>query len=345
MMRRLFWSCAAVLVVVSAGIYVAGSAAVQYPDSLLGRSVVLAYHLGIDYNPFYAAGQTMAERVGEALRQSHFLQSCSPKCCSRMSSCMEAQHYFPTFRDPGLEREVSDGHQSQLNALPASSMELSTKKMPEECDSAGKVEGCEQIDIDFKLGIPLEQTGAIPASFSVCDDGAGPFKFIPPAEEEVEEEAPATMPYLNNDCPDQAASSLLDVWWGLVRLFKMGEPSHEESEPALTQPQDPPNCQEDPNYHHQYPGCPYHGGGDAGVCPYTGRSYPSCDKPEATPDQGCPVESKPASKPKRKSKQELEDDVKNQTGTGEERRVHPEVDTTDFRPSDAQKGEFDPFPM
>jgi hypothetical protein len=54
----------------------------------------------------------------------------------------------------------------------------------------------------------------------------------------------------------------------------------------------PPNCQEDPHYHHQYPGCPYTGG-----CPYQGgHGYP-------TMKDFAPPQIEKDKKPKKKKKE------------------------------------------
>lgn len=127
--------------------------------------------------------------------------------------------------------------------------------------------------------------------------------------------------------------------------------SGEESEMV---PGMPPDCREDPHHDHQYPACPYMGG-----CP--GMHHvppPSIAEPKVKVKK-----KKTASKP-----ETVEDPGVHQTKFEEIAEPHmsreikpsrryapawkergsypeePEVDTMEFRPSDAKKGEFDPKP-
>jgi len=96
----------------------------------------------------------------------------------------------------------------------------------------------------------------------------------------------------------------------------------------------PPTCRENDDCIHEYPGCPQ----SSQVCPYTGRSVapekrpvdaeeqevlppPKVRKEPACPCSPCEKEGCPACKPM------------------------PNVGTSEFRPGDAKKGEFDRVPF
>jgi hypothetical protein len=87
-----------------------------------------------------------------------------------------------------------------------------------------------------------------------------------------------------------------------------------------------PDCQEDPAYHHQYPGCPYNG-----PCPKSSNVPPPArSKKNAAPFGDELQESSPESKTNSDAKKLLK------KGTGPERKS--KVDTTECRPSDIAFG-------
>ena len=124
----------------------------------------------------------------------------------------------------------------------------------------------------------------------------------------------------------------------------------EESESAA------PDCQVDPNYHKQYPGCPYMGGDPAThhcPSPMTGpapmhhhrkkvKASPIVDpKPDAEEAEESPSDAAvpfPMDRPASERPQNLG------PTPDEDMPHHPEVDTMEFRKSDAKEGEFDPQP-
>jgi hypothetical protein len=146
---------------------------------------------------------------------------------------------------------------------------------------------------------------------------------LPMPAEEPAEDQPADVPAAVVDTPEPAGAG-------------------EESE---AMPGTPPDCREDPHHDQQYPGCPYMGG-----CPGNMRTCPS---------------PTPAEKKKEKDASAQPDVVEDTTirrikyeefaTPSAERPVHPDhfdwvpampkVDTMEFRPSDAQPGEFDPKPF
>jgi len=107
----------------------------------------------------------------------------------------------------------------------------------------------------------------------------------------------------------------------IVPTPKASQGGAEEAEPS--HPSRPANCQEDPSYDLQYPGCPYTG-------PRSGKQTPN--------DPLLPLQEHKGVSPSNLMMQP-------KPKLNEEVPAHPEVDTMEFRPSDAQDGDFDPHPL
>jgi hypothetical protein len=141
---------------------------------------------------------------------------------------------------------------------------------------------------------------------------------------------PTVMPYADDDDND-TGPSLFDSWFGRLRK-PVANGSGEESE--SNGDRFAPDCKEDPNYHHHYPACPY-----IGTCPYSGRSYTGQTESDARPmheTKKIPITdlTPPGTRAHRLSGlSNLEETDRNQ--------AHPEVDTMEFRPSDAKNGELE----
>ena len=134
------------------------------------------------------------------------------------------------------------------------------------------------------------------------------------------------MPYADDSAEAPIDSSL--------RLFR-GKPSEdfggEESE--VHSPRGIPSCQEDPAYNYQYPGCTY-----TGSCPGAGPGSPAIPREyNGKPQQNFGL-TQPAVHP-------LKPAPSRKYTRDEECPVHPEVDTMEFRRTDAKEGEFDRRPF
>jgi hypothetical protein len=168
---------------------------------------------------------------------------------------------------------------------------------------------------------------------------------MPKIEDTTEE--PQTMPYVEEDTEHQDDLGFpfsAFLFWLKKEAAKSVPPkAGSELVPEATSPEPeapteaptPPNCQEDPNYHHQYPGCPYTGG-----CPYHGgHGYPTMKdfappkiekEKKKTKKKKKEIKATPTSMLKKMSESLLED-LKN---TPSPRRCG--VDTMECRPSDAR---------
>lgn len=192
--------------------------------------------------------------------------------------------------------------------------------------------------------VPAEQPEAGPSDPNIkptpgCDHAGveeGPCPGHEPGLSEESEPEPATMPSITDENPDQermpyaqdaprsshaCCCRLLGRLLGnavaqVMQYLVSTEPGGEE-ESSLGSPGQPPKCVEDPDGPIQYPECPHLGG-----CP------------RCTPD---PKAAAPKKQPGGQSAAPRRDSKVCPT--------HPQVDTTEFRPSDARNHEFDRIPF
>lgn len=154
-------------------------------------------------------------------------------------------------------------------------------------------------------------------------------RFMPPCTDD--EDAPATMPYAHRYADEEPQPvGFIDVRTPKdLSAAKADEGASEESEIPFDR--NPANCQKDPNFQYQYPGCPYTGAAPAG------RSASHGSAPETATDPHSDKKSSPPNVDSRlKSKLPP-------AGSGEEQEdatPHTDVDTMEFRPTDARNGEF-----
>ena len=183
----------------------------------------------------------------------------------------------------------------------------------------------------------------------------------PPLEHE---QFPTTMPRCSdeedslaeaNKTSDKNSNDALFEFW--LSLFQ--NVAREDNDMNGTEPQDashyfhdeePPQCLEDPAYQHQYPGCPYTGKSDKSVQPKAIDSIPSAKPKNPMKTSADDLKQGSTDLPKIEwGKYELPARLRQLLpGEGNEsgnEPTHPEVDTMEFRPSDARQGEFNPRPI
>lgn len=132
--------------------------------------------------------------------------------------------------------------------------------------------------------------------------------------------------------PNEAVAAEMDLaqmWLALFGDFPKKNPKDQPATPAagtggseeseLVHPGRPASCQEDPSYDRQYPACPY-------ISPLQRKNTPAV-----------PLHMQPSEDSKNRGSDPL--------GAREEVPVHHEVDTMEFRPTDALDGEFAPHPL
>jgi hypothetical protein len=149
-------------------------------------------------------------------------------------------------------------------------------------------------------------------------------EYMPPCIDD-DEPAPATMPYADDAAV--APPKLRSKRW---RRMPNDYSGCEESEAGA--PIHGADCREDPAYPYQYPGCPYVG---PSATPGVYHRLPAMPRELPPPEvyRSSHKPSAPATPPAKKSANDAECPA------------HPEVDTMEFRRSDAKEGEFDRIPF
>jgi hypothetical protein len=315
--------------------YLAASYAFHHPESMLAQCILSSFHLGLDRNPFFRMGQTVGQTVYQVSR-AEFTDSdqtteeeeqplCVPPDRSEAPKSVECQAISPEQRD----------------------FIIQTIK--------------EQLFTPSEAVVPRVNGGT---SFSALhcipipnDDEDLP-KFMPPCEDDDDCSA-----ILHGSAQKEAKNShdpLFQFWLGLFESVAKDASDlkgvEEQEHSNYFHDEEPPQCLEDPAYQQQYPGCPF-----TGKCP--GKEPASTPKmigplPSGKPHsykQPSGAEMKPAGEadsmfhtfdPKKyELPARLRQLLPGDSTEAEEEPVHPEVDTMEFRPSDARPAEFDPKRM
>jgi len=317
--------------------YLAASYAVHHPESLLTQCILTSFHLGPEHNPFY--------QVGRAVGRTAF----------RVAQAEIGDNDMTTEEQEALECVPPD-----------------PEPLPDDAPREPSIISPEQRD--FIIATIQEQLPSVHTELNAKSSSGDssvqlfgePQLCSPPLP--VEDDYPKVMPHCTDEdvpehmpCPAESKSSSDPLFKFWLDLFESA--AKEANDMSGAEPQEeshyfhdeePPQCLEDPAYQHQYPGCPY-----TGKCP--GKE--STTSPKI-------IDPAPTVKPKNANKRpEMKQDG-NADPTGylfdpkkyelparlrqllpgdsteaEEEPSHPEVDTMEFRPTDARPGEFNPKPM
>jgi hypothetical protein len=337
-MRRLFGCAAALVGAATVGVYAGADHVYNNPDSALVQNAGTAYQIATDRSVLQHATKDVAERFGEMFLGKKKTQ---PPCPEHAQEAPAEPK--PIGADVNQEPEdVVPPWVKNVEPLPA---EQRLGKGEEECEVVPPLDpakddghheppGCPQQPRDLNVPCPGTKPPAHADGHEPGADKDSSQKptFMPPI---TDNETPAAKPHASADAErigDFLGSFLFDFFHDPASDRTDGT---EES--ATFHPGQPPNCQVDPDYFQQYPGCPFMGRCPSGSpLPPNGRPIPKLDTPKkgAVEEQIVP-NSEPNPKPMTLQKK---------CGT-EDCPAHPEVDTTEFRPSDAKKGEFDRIPF
>lgn len=351
-MRRLFWYGTILTVITAVNVYLASLYVASNPDASFSRGIVFLYRMGTDYNPMYWVSQKMAEHTSRALRE----------VVAQLSSQADApalalrNHKPAEVPEPAVEPENNDTLPPELLTL----IQTQGIVTEEQERTNGLENGHGYTNVALDAGQPAGTQSIFPRGSTVTvDPGTGQDpddcpKIMPPCNDD-EGEAPAVMPYVEDqdtasadkDCADYLKRTVNELR-DRGKEIRDSDAGQEESEAG--DEQEPP-LEEDPAYHHQYPGCPH-----SGYCPYSGRGpaddYEPVPPPKSEKKSADDAEESEPAQPTIQEKQHSKEDknqAKHPNGGGkcgsEECPAHPEVDTMEFRPSDAHEGEFDPKPM
>jgi hypothetical protein len=335
-MRRLIWSCAALAVAAAAWLYLAATYVYNYPNSYFAQCAALVYEVGSDVNPVYRLSRVMAHRINET-----------------MDYVLESQGYVRARKVVAPPTPVCEPVVPSLEAIAAADgynlIQLETPPVanPEPLYPTSEPAPYPGATEESTSGVT---TISVPPSAPQDDSDNAPPTMPPVADGNSDEEPPATMPYVEDD-GDAEGQAVIQFWKSMFQekanaeskdskgnADKSPKGSNEESETPDSQSSE---YQMPASHYSSNPSCA--GYPHTVTCPYTGKTYPADPKD----DPVVPTTSKPKKKKKKddagNEPSKMSKILEMEKGT-EETPIHPEVDTTEYRKSDAKKGEFDPMP-
>jgi len=317
--------------------YLAAGYALHHPESLLTQCVVTTFHLGTDHNPFFKVGQSVG-RTAYRIAQVEVVGA-----------------------------DMTSEEEEQLWCVPEEPLPI--QDAPPEATSVISSE-----QRDFIIHTIQEQLAAV----RVPMDSHTSSRLLPMprfAEPELcapppldNDDFPSFMPHCSDEDDSSAMANktksssdpLFQFWLGLFESVAREDEDMNGAEPQEAaqetshyfHDEEPPQCLEDPAYQHQYPGCPY-----TEKCPQSTPSTktdavrsmkPKNKKPaheDLKPDSKIDPQSRMINPQKYDLPARLRQLLPGDSTEAEEQPSHPEVDTMEFRPTDARPGEFDPKAM
>jgi hypothetical protein len=325
------------VIAVAAGavvIYLATTYALHHPESVLAQSTITGLQLTAGFHPVYHAGAA----VGRA--------------ASRIAG------------GPSAAVQLTPEEEEQLLCVPPDPMpvEEAAPLEPPAISQAQRDFILQTIKEELQRHRQNRDDDTVPTGSP--QTRLRPVSQVEPPIAKEEDDFPNTMPHCLDDAemPDMMPGAvdsgstksndpLFEFWLGLFESARDGEAP---AEPArYYHDEEPPQCLEDPTYQYQYPGCPY-----TGKSPQEEKSgIPKMMKPapDVKPMQKSP-DDLPAGSKRRTIKgmtdpkkyelpARLRQNLPGDSTEAQEEPAHPDVDTTEFRPSDAHPGDFDPKPM
>lgn len=314
--------------------YLAAGYALHHPESLLTQCVVTTFHLGTDHNPFFRIGQSVG-RAAYRVAQAEALAADMTGEEEEQLVCVPEEP-IPVQDEPNSHSIISPEQRDFI--IHTIQEQLAASHVDADSPTQSRL-------------LPMPRF-------------AEPELCVPPPLEQ--EQFPTFMPSCSDEgdflvdtskTPEKRSNDALFQFW--LGLFQ--DVAKEDSDMNGTEPQDashyfhdeePPQCLEDPAYQHQYPGCPYTGKSilDKSTQPKEIDSITNT-KPKSrhkTPD-GVMKQEDSTDLPKIEwGKYELPARLRQllpEVNESADEPTHPEVDTMEFRPSDARRGEFNPRPI
>ena len=320
--------------------YLTASYALHHPESLLTQCVVTSFHLGTEHNPFFKMGQS----VGRTVYQ---VSQATPTDCDSSIEEEDQPLCVPADTPETSQPEKSMAVSPERREFIIQSIKEHFLLQPE-ASKLGMNNSGPFISEAFGREPPL-------CTSAPSEDESFP-DFMPPCGEEL----PAVM---NDGASKEAEISvdpLFKFWLGLFESAAkeagemVGIEAQEETH--YFHDEEPPQCLEDPAYQHQYPGCPFTGnrqGSDHSSSPKMIDPLPSAKSKSIKKPSGTEMNSDGKTDPvfrtfdpkKYELPARLRQLLPGDSTEGEEEGSHPEVDTTEFRPTDGRPGEFDPKRM
>jgi hypothetical protein len=333
--RSLFWGSFAAAVLAAVGVYVAADHACCHRASLAAQCARGALQLGLQWCPVHQIVSRLhpAEPKKEALHGAACEAAVAPPAVEAVPAIEAPPAVEPlevidlTQTGVGTPPVAVDPENPEVPMSPEQKAETAPCAV-EPCPAGvvvapGDVEECEATK---PAEPPLALDPTVSATMPPCDD--------------ADEAAPKKVEGAKPTCESSTAKEepCDACWWFFEekdacpeKQPKCDEPcdkpasdngSAEESEPIMGGK--PSDCKVDPNYHHEYPSCPY-----IGIC------FPKCDGT-------APAPAEKSHKKKLKSEAPSSEAVPTPASIDEDVPKDPTIDTMEFRKSDAKKGEFKP---
>lgn len=339
-MQRTFWCASIVLVALAGCAYVAACYVEKRPDSFTARCAVMAYNVAADANPVARLGYDVVNYARRHVGSQVVESTCAPS-----ATCTATPVHSFNFAAPGT---CADANGLNLIDTQAPMIPHGLEAgLPMPCGDV-----CPPAGISYPSSYAEASIAIEPGGYEESEELP---KTMPPCVEDETTVAPDTMPY----CDDDAESKAMYEYW--KSLFDDSKPAsapaddgkkmdgvpndsasegkQEESEPPVDE-----SDASDLDYHRTHPDtCP-----GMIVCPYSGRCYPANPEPTTEPTAPAPRLSKKSKDKDKTSKvkqsRSRKMPIRDECGS-EDCPAHPEVDTTEFRKSDAHQGAFNPKPM
>jgi hypothetical protein len=322
-MRKVFWCCAATAVAWAGVAYLSADYACRHPFSLLGRSIVLAYNVGMSGGEIFRVTSDVITRARQAVADdpSKPYEEHSLSCVPPDPMPVHEQNAAPCPATP--KEDVIDTTQGRL---PGKIVINEEQEPPAAIIAAAPIVPPADVDpfVVPPISAPLVQ-GMIDddhRTMPYCsDDDPPPPEIMPPCmdDNETKEHGSCWTDFWSWFFPMADAETTTTGGNEDSEMIKdyYGVSSGHARVPAL---------QEDPSIDTQYPGCPHSDCHERVVCPYTGKSYP-VDNVMPTPEK--PKQKKKKQKPEPKHSSNTTQDYRWWWGP-----IHPELDTMEFRPTD-----------
>ena len=315
-MRKLIWCCAVLALGTAAAVYAAAEYADRCPTSLLGQCVITTYRAGTVYNLVCEVSRAAVGETFEAVKKVTDHPEVVPTTVA----------VIPADPEPAPAEEP---------ACPVPCpMHDCQEKTPCPAPSLGRV-----------IIQPEDEAATDKPQAAPTGGDAEEAEFVPPPMPHAREDAavPPKMPYATDNTPaEEPETGAVDVLWQLFQeatTHCTDGDGHEASQPH---PAGTPDCQEDPQYDEQYPGCPA-----TGRCPRGGcgpRSHCCPDVPGDEPsveDKAAPAKTDDGTD--EQSEPPLKPDVP-KGDQGAKGPAHHDIDTTEYRPSDGSPIDYSSYP-
>jgi hypothetical protein len=314
-MRKVFWCFTGAGVLMAGALSAASYYACNHPDTMIGHCLNTVASASFAMEPVTALASRVAKVTHHAMNPE-----ATTTTAGSCEECVPADPE-PIAQEPAAKLAsglIDRNFEVELGPAPIVINEDEPIQHGEEAEAPPST-------IEFKG----EQSQELPES--ACP------MVMPYCTDDDEPMATPTMPYADGatkqaDGSEVSEDSVFKAWTKLLEKPRQeSKPDSSEELPAPAEdPQEEPKCQEDSHLHEHYSGCPHM------TCPYTGKTYPSCEPAMKSGKEE--ISEEPEMQPKKHGK-------KPHTGKSKECPHTEGVDTMEYRRSDGGLNEYGPGPF